>query len=99
MRAVSSATELFDELVDESWSLICVDVELPDARHQAALGAVTERLGARRSSTPVVALVRDSDDVAAARAVGVTRTLRKPFDPGVLQDLLVFLGLKPPRSR
>ena len=85
--------------MDESWSLICVDVELPDGLDQAVLGGVVERLEERRLRTPAVALVRDAADIASARAVGVTRTLRKPFDPAALRELLAFLGFRPPRSR
>jgi CheY-like chemotaxis protein len=99
VRAVSSAPELFDELVDESWSLICVDVDLPDGADKAVLGAVIERLKGRRSSTPAVALVRDAYDIAFARAVGATRTLSKPFDPAALQELLALLGFGPPKAR
>jgi CheY-like chemotaxis protein len=93
VRAVITATELFDELMDDSWSLLCIDVELPDGRNDEVLEGVVARLGGRVERLPIVALVRDTADVATARAAGVTRTLRKPFDRESLLEILTSLGL------
>ncbi|MBI5710937.1 MAG: response regulator, partial [Candidatus Eisenbacteria bacterium] len=72
------------------WSLVCVDVELPDASGSEFLRELVARHGIQ---TPLVALVRDADDMAVAREAGISRTLRKPFDREALEALLVRLGL------
>jgi CheY-like chemotaxis protein len=88
---VASAAELRTALARRSWSLVCVDVELPDAGGEALLTEVTAALAERE--TPCVALVRDDEDVERAAAAGVRRWLRKPFDRDELAKLLTRLGL------
>jgi hypothetical protein len=46
-----------------------------------------------QQDAPLVALVRDDQDVAAARVAGVWRTLLKPVEPGALRLLLARIGL------
>lgn len=99
VRAVTTATELFDELVDDAWSLVLVDIELPDGRDEDVFKRVIGTLGLRPTPPPLVALVRDSADVGVARALGVTRTLRKPFDRESLVALLEIVGLLPKGAR
>jgi CheY-like chemotaxis protein len=96
VRAVSSATELFAELDDGDWSLICLDVELPEGRGTEILKAVAKAPGVISAGTPLVGLVRDAADVAAANVAGVTRTLRKPFERPALEHLLAQIN---PRNR
>jgi CheY-like chemotaxis protein len=88
--AVDRASELNAALAGGAWSLVCVDVELPDARGTNLLRAVRDRL---QQDAPLVALVRDDQDVAAARVAGVWRTLLKPVEPGALRLLLARIGL------
>ncbi len=89
VRAVETAAALRDELERHAWSLVCVDVELPDEAGAAFLAGLVARHGQR---TPFVALVRDAEDRAAARHAGIERTLRKPFDEEEISFLLRRLG-------
>jgi len=88
--AVSTAAELFGALAQDTWNLVCVDVELPDGRGADLLRELLDRGAARER---VVALVRDAEDVATARAAGVTHALHKPFERDRVLLLLESLGL------
>ena len=92
---VDTAAALRAELERCPWSLVCVDIELPDEAGTAFLAGLAARHGAR---TPFVALVRDAEDRAAARRAGFERMLRKPFDHQELEQVLGRLGLLPRRS-
>ncbi len=98
MRTVDTAAELARELVRGDWSLVCVDVELPDGRgreHLTATREAHERAHAAHAGpSALVALVRDADDLAEAQAAGISRVLRKPFDRGALAQLLGRIGLR-----
>jgi CheY-like chemotaxis protein len=98
VRTVDSAAELARELVRGDWSLVCVDVELPDGRgreHLTATREAHERAHAAHAGpSALVALVRDADDLAEAQAAGISRVLRKPFDRGALAQLLGRIGLR-----
>jgi CheY-like chemotaxis protein len=87
---VDTAAALRAELERCPWSLVCVDIELPDEAGTAFLAGLAARHGAR---TPFVALVRDADDRVAARRAGFERMLRKPFDHQELEQVLGRLGL------
>jgi CheY-like chemotaxis protein len=91
VEAVDTAAELHRRLATRAWAVVCVDVELPDARGEDLLRGVLAG-GAGRVPT-VVALVRDEADLAAARGAGISRALRKPFDQSEVVDLLARLGL------
>jgi two-component system phosphate regulon response regulator OmpR len=95
VNTVDTAAALRAELERCSWSLVCVDIELPDEDGTAFLAGLAARHGAR---TPFVALVRDADDRVAARDAGFERMLRKPFDHQELEQVLGHLGLLPRRS-
>ncbi len=90
VRAVDSAAALRTEFERGSWSLACVDVELPDEEGAAFLARLVSRYGER---TPFVALVRDTEDRVAASRAGIERMLRKPFDHQELEQLLRRLGI------
>ena len=92
---VERAVDLHLALADGPWALVCVDVELPDARGSQLLRGVRGRLPAEAA---IVALARDDRDVAAARVAGVGLTLRKPVEPGALRRLLERLGSRTRRS-
>jgi CheY-like chemotaxis protein len=92
---VDTAAALRAELERCSWSLVCVDIELPDEAGTAFLAGLAARHGA---GTPFVALVRDAEDRVAARRAGFERVLRKPFDHQELEQVLGRLGLLPRRS-
>jgi len=86
VHAATTATELRAMLTRGPWALVCADSGLSDvpgvdllhdlARSSTAAGAA------------IVALVRDEEDDAAARAAGVHATLRKPIDREALERLL-----------
>jgi len=100
VRAVVTGAELKQELDRSPWNLVCVDIELPDHRGADHLREVREALeaaAARAGHAPpaLIALVRDAEDIAAARAAGLTRTLRKPFGRGALMEQLQRAGLFP----
>jgi CheY-like chemotaxis protein len=91
---VDTAAALRAELERCPWSLVCVDIELPDEAGTAFLAGLAARHGAR---TPFVALVRDAEDRVAARRAGFERMLRKPFDHQELEQVLGRLGFVPRR--
>jgi len=93
--AVERSTDLHAALASGPWSLVCVDVELPDARGAQLLREVRDRLP---DDSVLVALARDNQDIAAARVAGVRRTLLKPVEPGALRRLLDRMGLLEPVS-
>lgn len=80
--AVENARALRAALQRPDWSVVFVDVDLPDARGAQHLGEVAGL------EATVVALVRDAADERVAAAQGITRTLRKPFDADALGRLL-----------
>jgi CheY-like chemotaxis protein len=85
-QVVASAGELCRALSTRRWSMVAVDVELPDARGVEWLTEVRTEL--ERADVPCVALVRDDPDAELARAAGIRRWLRKPFDREELIHLL-----------
>ncbi len=96
VRTVDRADALAAELARGDWALVCVDVELPDGRGREHLRAAREAHERAQAARPtpgaLVALVRDAEDVAEAKAAGISRTLRKPFDRGALEQLLARVG-------
>jgi CheY-like chemotaxis protein len=92
VRAVDTAAALRSELERGSWSIVCVDIELPDEAGAAFLAGLVARHGAR---APFVALVRDARDRAAAHRAGIEPMLRKPFDERELGQVLGRLGFLP----
>ncbi|MBI1798876.1 MAG: response regulator [Candidatus Eisenbacteria bacterium] len=86
---VTSAADALHELAHGPWVLVCIDVELPDARGSDWLRSVQQRAGAG----PVfAALVRDRPDREAAHAAGISRMLRKPFDEAEVAALISRIG-------
>jgi CheY-like chemotaxis protein len=91
VHAVETAAALREWLGKRAWALVCVDVDLPDARGAGFLRSLAAREGAHAPA--LVALVRDDQDLFEARAAGISRVLRKPFDPAALLDLLARAGI------
>ena len=85
--AVTRGAELLKMLEHGPWALLCVDVELPDTPGPALLREV-----AARGRAPLVALIRDRQDLECASAAGISRVLRKPFDPDALEALVQRLA-------
>jgi CheY-like chemotaxis protein len=86
--SVPSAAQLLERLVEGPWSVVMVDVDLPDDRGAAWL----EHVRQVASGSAVVALVRDAAEGDSARQAGVSETLEKPFDRTSLVALLARLG-------
>jgi CheY-like chemotaxis protein len=89
--AVASGRDLAYRAGREPWTIVLVDVDLPDAAAGSALTAIAP-LRADGGAAPVVALVRDADDASQARSRGVSRTLAKPYEREALIELLESLG-------
>jgi CheY-like chemotaxis protein len=88
--AIGSGHELVHAAGRVPWWVVFADTDLPDAVAGSALG----RLAPRRADgtpAPVVALVRDADDVRAAAMAGITHTLAKPYEQDALRALLRLL--------
>jgi CheY-like chemotaxis protein len=95
VRTVETAAALGPELERGDWTLVCLDVELPDARGRGYLGAARAALERPRAGAPPVfiALVRDLEDAAEAQAAGIPLMLRKPYDRGALELMLEHAGI------
>ncbi|NOT34820.1 MAG: response regulator [Candidatus Eisenbacteria bacterium] len=90
VHAVSSRRELRRVIDDRRWAAVFVDIELPDASGREVFEGVGA--GGRVGDAPVIALVRDSDDLVEARSAGVVHALRKPFEREHVEHLLITLG-------
>jgi DNA-binding response OmpR family regulator len=95
---VGNARDLHMTVTRESWDLVLVDVDLPDAPSGSGLVDLAPRR-ADGTESPLVALVRDREDAALARAAGVLHVLRKPFERSDLDHVLATLRLTGPAIR
>ena len=86
------ARELDAVIETRSWSLVLLDVDLPDASGAAFLRSALARLGQQNPPPAVVALVRDRHDADVANAAGLHDMLEKPVDEGALVKLLERLA-------
>ena len=69
VRTVETAADMRRDLGRE-WALVCVDVELPDARGTRLVDEVVRSQEGRPAPAAVVALVRDKADMNAAAKAG-----------------------------
>ncbi len=99
VHSVGTAAELRAALSGEAWSLVCVDVDLPDARGPALVREVAESQTDRPEPAVVVVLVRDWRDREQAEAGGIHRTLLKPFSQAGVAAMLEHAGLPARGSR
>jgi DNA-binding response OmpR family regulator len=97
VRAVERAAELRNELAG-AWTLVCVDVELPDARGPSLVEEVVHSQEGRPTPAAVIALVRDRADTNAAAMAGVRRVLHKPYDMDAVARMLERIGVTPRAS-
>jgi len=93
VHSVGTAQELRGALSGGPWTLICVDVGLPDARGAEWIREVSESQLDQPEPAVVVALVRDGADAGEAAAGGVHRCLLKPFAQDSVVRLLERAGL------
>jgi len=82
---VETAAEMWSVLPENEWSIVFVDVSLPDARGRAHLKTLADRQRTARRRFEVVALTRDASDERLVHDAGITRMLRKPFAPGAVE--------------
>ncbi len=85
---VEHAGEMWEALSAAPWRVVFVDVSLPDASGRAHLRALVAHQVAASRRFEVVALTRDAGEERLALECGITRTLRKPFAPSELDDLV-----------
>lgn len=96
VQAAATATELRAMLANGPWALVCADSGLSETPGAELLGDLVRSPAA--AGAAIVALVRDAEDDAAARAAGVYGTLRKPIDRLALERLLERLGHDAPAA-
>jgi len=88
VESVERAEEMWAALGEGGWSVVFVDVSLPDASGSAHLRALVARQLAARHRFEVVALTRDRAEQRVVDEAGITRALRKPFAPGAVEGLI-----------
>lgn len=93
VHSVGTAHDLREALAGDTWALVCVDVDLPDARGAEWVREVLETQAEQPEPAVVVALVRDGQDAGEAASGGVHRTLLKPFSEREVVALLQRAGL------
>jgi len=82
---VETAAEMWSALPDGAWSIVFVDVSLPDARGRAHLKTLVAQQRVARHRFELVALTRDENDERMVIDAGIVRMLRKPFTPGAVE--------------
>jgi DNA-binding response OmpR family regulator len=85
---VETAAEMFSALPEGGWSIVFVDVSLPDARGRAHLKALAAQQREARPPFELVALTRDEADERIVAEAGIARVLRKPFKAGAVEAVL-----------
>jgi CheY-like chemotaxis protein len=85
---VETAAEMWSTLPDNDWSIVFVDVSLPDARGRAHLKTLAAQQRVARHRFELVALTRDEADERLVLDVGILRMLRKPFTPGAVERMM-----------
>jgi len=84
---VETAAEMWSMLPEGEWSIVFVDVSLPDARGRAHLETLVAQQRVAHRRFELVALTRDEADERLVRDVGIGRVLRKPFARGVVERM------------
>jgi CheY-like chemotaxis protein len=97
VHAVGTAAELDALLPSGPWTLVCVDIELPDAGGREFIVEMGRRSAA--ADARLIVLVRDGDDEAVARSAGIGATLRKPFERVHLDHAIAGLAAPPAGDR
>jgi CheY-like chemotaxis protein len=88
VETVADSANLWRELREGSWSLVCADFSLPDAAGQAHLRRLLEHLARLPQPCTLIVLTRDEEEERVARDSGAALAMRKPFDPDQLDALL-----------
>ena len=85
---VGDGASMWHELSRGPWSLVCADVTMPDSHGRAHVERLLDFRAACREPFKLIALTRDAGEEREATLAGAMLHLRKPFDPGALDDLL-----------
>lgn len=88
VEAVASAAELWRALEGPDWDAVFIDVSLPDARAREHLAPLVSRSLAQPEPFAVVALARDAGEERQVHEAGIGQSLRKPFAPGVIENVV-----------
>ena len=88
VEGVERASEMWTALQSDDWTVVFVDVFLPDASGRAHLRALVARQLTARRRFEVVALTRDGAEQRLVDDAGITRTLRKPFATGAVEGMI-----------
>lgn len=85
---VGDGAGLWHELGRGPWSLVCADVTMPDSHGRPHVERLLDFRAACREPFKLIVLTRDAAEERDAMLAGAPLHLRKPFEPGVLDDLL-----------
>lgn len=85
---VGDGLGLWQELGRGPWALVCADVTMPDSHGRPHVERLLDFRAACREPFKLIVLTRDAGEERDATLAGATLHLRKPFDPGALDDLL-----------
>jgi CheY-like chemotaxis protein len=85
---VETAAEMWSMLPANDWSIVFVDVSLPDARGRAHLKTLAAQQRVARHRFELVALTRDEADERLVLDAGIVRMLRKPFASGAVERMV-----------
>jgi CheY-like chemotaxis protein len=88
VEGAEDAGQMWDLLMESEWTVVFVDVSLPDASGRAHLRSLVARQLALPHRFELVALTRDGAERRLADDAGITRTLQKPFVAGAIERLL-----------
>ena len=88
VETAESAHEMWAALDEGDWGVVFVDVSLPDAHGRAHLRQLVARQLVARARFELIALTRDGADAELVAGTGITRMLKKPFAPGVVEGLV-----------
>jgi CheY-like chemotaxis protein len=85
---VETAAEMWSTLPANEWTVVFVDVSLPDARGRAHLKTLAAQQRVARHRFELVALTRDEADERLVLDAGIVRMLRKPFASGAVERMM-----------
>ena len=88
VEGVERCEQLWAAVREHAWSVVFVDVHLPDAPGSTHLHALVEHERAGPQHFEIVALTRDGTEQRVAREAGIRHTLAKPYAAGVIVGLV-----------
>ena len=85
---METAAEMWSALPDSAWSIVFVDVSLPDASGRTHLKTLAAQQKVARHRFELVALTRDASDERLVIDAGIARMLWKPFAAGAVERVV-----------